>query len=248
MIPVDQLPRWMAFALLMAAIFLPPGEARAQNPVSLELILAIDASGSVDDNEFELQMMGLAQAFRDDDVISAIERAGPQGVAIAMVQWACWNMQELSVEWTLVRDRASALNLSDRLERTPRLVLGQCTAIGNALDRSMRLLGLNRYDGVRRVIDVSGDGPTNHGLETSAMRDKAVSLGITVNGLAILNGNEPDLDKYYRDEVIGGSGAFLLTATDFTDFARAIRRKLIKEIEGVPLAYDFDPALNVGLP
>ncbi|SMF20542.1 Protein of unknown function [Tistlia consotensis] len=221
--------------LLLVAIALGlPGSARAATAVDLELVLAVDASSSVTSWEFDLQMQGLSDAFRDPAVQGAIRAAGDLGIAVTLVQWSGRDRQIKAVEWTLVYDAASADEFAADIDAAPRFVTGGSTAIGNAIGFSHQLILSNAYQGARKAIDVSGDGRTNQGVQTPVLRDAAIADGITVNGLTILN-EDPSVDTYYRDNVIGGSGAFLITATDYRDFARAIKLKLIREIGGPPL-------------
>ncbi|MEX2630974.1 MAG: DUF1194 domain-containing protein [Tistlia sp.] len=224
----------LALLVLLAAAAGPPAAARAATAVELELVLAVDGSSSVTSWEFDLQMRGLSAAFRDPEVQGAVRAAGDLGIAVTLVQWSGRDRQIKAVEWTLIYDGASAAEFAADLDAAPRYVTGGSTAIGNAIGFSQLLLESNGYQGKRRTIDVSGDGRTNQGVQTPELRDAAVAAGITINGLAILN-EDPGVDAYYRDNVIGGSGAFLISATDYRDFARAIRMKLIREIGGPPL-------------
>ncbi|MDX1424501.1 MAG: DUF1194 domain-containing protein [Kiloniellales bacterium] len=217
-----------AFLSLAAA---PPG--RAQEPVDLALVLAVDSSGSVSRFEFDLQMRGLAEAFRSPGVVNAIQSAAPNGIAVNLMQWSSVDEQGQAFGWLLVRDKASAERVASLIDRTPRLVQDGATAIGAALDYATRLLlGI---DAKRRVIDVSGDGRDNQSGEVLEGRVKAVAAGITVNGLAILN-EDPLLEFYYLSEIIGGAGAFVLGADDYDDFAQAMEIKLIKEISSAPVS------------
>ena len=208
---------------------------RAQTQVALELVLAVDSSSSVTSWEFDLQMQGLAQAFRDPAVQGAVVAAGDYGVAITLVQWSGSTRQVLATEWQVIREPADAAAFADLLDETPRFISGGSTAIGSAIEFCVNLIEYNEFKGFRKVVDISGDGRTNQGLRTTAMRDAAVAAGVTVNGLTILN-EDPSVDHYYLRNVIGGTGAFILTAVDFRDFARAIRLKLIREIAGPPVA------------
>jgi hypothetical protein len=217
---------WAALALVRPTL--------AQQPVDLELLLAVDASGSVDAGEFELQRRGLAEAFRDPDVIAALAAYAPAGVAVGLMQWSGRRQQVMVVDWTPVRDAPSAWAFSAAIAGAGRAILGE-TAIADALGFAIDQLERNRFVGARRVIDLSGDGANNAGGAPDALRDAAVALGITVNGLAILN-EAPVLDFYYAQHVIGGPGAFILAAKDYQDFTQAIRRKLLREIEGAGLA------------
>ena len=157
-------------------------------------------------------------------------------IAVTLVQWGGPLSQAVAVDWATVFDAASAARFAERIAASRRLYLVERTAIAHVLDFAMGLIDGNDFDGRRQVIDVSGDGPNNYGYHPDRMRDWAVAAGITVNGLAIL-GEHPDVAGYYRDHVIGGPGAFLVLAADYRDFARAIRLKLRREIEGAPLAF-----------
>jgi hypothetical protein len=221
-----------AWALPLGAV---PAFGQSQIGVDLELVLAVDASSSVSADEFDLQMRGLSEAFRHPGVIGAIRAGGDLGIAVSLVQWSDNRKQTVAVDWMAVTDEASALALSLEIENTPRFLVGGGTAIGGALQFSIRQFERNAFIGRRKVIDLSGDGRTNQGSQPSKMRDRAVASGITVNGLAILN-EDQTVDRYYRYNVIGGTGSFVMNADDYQDFARAILHKLIKEISGVPIA------------
>jgi len=211
------------------------GLAQGRRPVDLELVLAVDASSSVSAGEFNLQMQGLAEAFRNPAVQGAVRAAGDLGVAVAMVQWSDNRKQTLAIDWRVVWDEASADAFAREIDNTPRYLIGGGTAIGGAVNFSAYQLRINRFDGRRKVIDVSGDGRTNQGSNPARARDAAVAEGITINGLAILN-EDGLVDRHYLANVIGGTGSFVLVADDYSDFARAILEKLIKEIAGVPIA------------
>jgi hypothetical protein len=198
--------------------------------VELLLVLAVDASSSVNGAEFDLQMHGLAAAFRAPEVVDAIAETGPGGIAVALVQWSSPGSQVVAVDWTLVDDAASIEALARRIEGCGRLILGE-TSIEGALTFSTRLLRDSGLAGDRRVIDVSGDGQSNWGPDPDEVRDRAIAEGITINALAVTN-EQPYLGAYYRDHVIGGPGAFVLAADDYADFARAMRAKLLQEISG----------------
>lgn len=221
--------------LLLAALLVPQGPVAAQQPVDLELVLAVDASSSVAGWEFDLQMKGIAAAFRDPDVQGAIRAAGDAGIAISLVQWSGRDRQEQVLDWELLRDAEDAEAFARRIDNAEREVPNGSTAIGNALEFAGWLLEINDYAGTRQVIDVSGDGRNNQGTHVFQVRDALVGQGVTVNGLAILN-EDLGVDHFYLNQVIGGTGAFLITATDFEDFARAIRQKLIREISGPAIA------------
>ncbi|MEE8535820.1 MAG: DUF1194 domain-containing protein [Kiloniellales bacterium] len=222
------------FAAVAAATWFAelPAPAAAE-PVDLALVLAVDASSSVKPWEFDLQMKGLAKAFRDQAVLNAIKSAAPNGMAVTLVQWSSMDAQVQIFDWALVNDRASAERVAQEIDRAPRVVTGGATAISQAIDFSIRLL--LAVPARRRVIDVSGDGRDNQAGGPITARRRALAAGVTINGLAILN-EDPTLELYYLLQVIAGEGSFVLMADDFDDFADAIRIKLIKEISGAPSA------------
>jgi hypothetical protein len=217
---------------MAAAVLLALGLARpvaAQTAVDLQLVLAVDASGSVNDYRFELQKQGYVAAFRDPQVLSAI-RSGPQrSIAVTMVQWTGPALQVHVVPWTLIRDQATANAFAAAIDAAPRQLFGGGTSISGAIDNGLTLMPESRYRGTRRVIDISGDGANNRGRPVTQARDEAVAAGVVINGLPILS-LEPDLDRYYYEQVIGGPGAFVIAATSYETFADAIRKKLIIEI------------------
>lgn len=205
--------------------------------VDLELVLAVDVSRSVDVEEAALQRTGYVSAFRHPSVIDAIKH-GPLGrIAVVYFEWGGYGNTNLVIDWTLIKDKASAGKFADLLQTSPRLVARR-TGISGALDMGAAMLAHNNFNGKRRVIDISGDGANNSGDLVDMARDRTVAKGITINGLPILNDRESpfgnrqveNLDLYYRDCVIGGPGAFHIVAKDFKDFARAVLRKLILEI------------------
>ena len=232
--------RRLALAILLASAAVV--SAQADVGVDLELVLAIDSSGSVDFGESELQMGGIANALRDPEVIEAIEGGAPNGVAVAVIEWSGPGQQLVGIDWTRITDATTAAALAARIESIGRGLIGE-TAIGEALRFASGLLAYGPFQGVRRIIDVSGDGPSNAGEEPERMRDAAALAGITINGLAILREN-PGLDRYYAEHVIGGPDAFVMIANDYDDFARAIRQKLLREIRGAPLADAAAPRLT----
>ena len=196
--------------------------------IGLELVLAVDNSLSVNEREFALQISGIAKAFGDPDVINAI--LSHRGIALALVLWSNHKQQETGVGWSLLDNRASTAAFAGTVAALPRIEVSGGTGIGPAMAYALRFFGANRFDGRRRVIDASGDGHNNMGVEPDVVRDQAVALGITINGLAILD-EEPRLDRYYAANVISGPGAFLEVAEDFDSIANAIRRKFLREID-----------------
>ena len=212
--------------LLMLALAAP---AAAQTAVDLQLVLAVDASGSVDQYRFELQKRGYVAAFRHTRVLDAI-RSGPhQAIAVTMVQWTGPMLQLQVVGWSMVGDVPSAGAFAAAIERAPRQLFSGGTSISGAIDHAMTLFPKSPFRAPRRVIDISGDGSNNRGRPVTLARDEAVAAGVGINGLPIL-ALEPDLDRYYYDSVIGGPGAFVVAAKDYETFGEAILKKLITEI------------------
>jgi Protein of unknown function (DUF1194) len=215
-----------AFAALLA----PPRATRAaEAQVDLELVLAVDASGSVNMYRFDLQKKGYAAAFRSTRVLNAIRSGISGAIAVTMHQWTGPRLQVHVVPWMVVKDEASAEALASAIENTPRRLFGGGTSISGAIDYSRLILAQSPFTAGRRIIDVSGDGANNIGRPARIARDEAVRDGITVNGLPILS-VEPDLDTYYFENVIGGPGAVMVPADSYESFAEAILKKLIIEI------------------
>ncbi|MGH6874961.1 MAG: DUF1194 domain-containing protein [Aestuariivirgaceae bacterium] len=198
-------------------------------PVALELVIAIDTSASVDDREFALQVEGIARAFADAEVIAAIESLAPSGMAVGLVQWSGPEAFALAIPFNHVYDRRTSKAFGFLVGLTQRRSTAGTTAMADSLGRAAALIEANEFAGDRRVIDVSGDGRNNTPPNVEAVRDHVVASGITINGLAILS-DDPRLDLYYRNSLIGGKDAFAEVADGFGEFAQAIRRKLIREI------------------
>ena len=217
------------FGLIAAANAQAARPTATATEVDVNLVLAIDASGSVDDERFELQKRGFGAAFRDPKVLQAIRAGNHRSIAVAMLQWTGPILQEVMVPWTLVADERSAEILAATIEAAPRRLMGGGTSVSGAIDYSVKMLAASPYRGTRRVIDISGDGSNNLGRPAEQARDEAVQMGIRINGLPIL-AVEPDLDEYFRKNVIGGPGAFAIPAKNYDQFAEAILRKLITEI------------------
>lgn len=228
------MPITLRSAILLLALAVPlTGPSVQAQDVDLQLVLAMDSSGSVNLREFQLQVVGTARALRDPEVIEAIERWTPNGVAVSVVHWSGRRQQLVAVDWTRVGDRASVEALAATIEAMGRSLLGE-TAIGDMLRFAIDHLERGPFRGARRIVDVSGDGKSNDGVAPGLIRDAAAAAGITINGLAILN-DDLTVDLYYADHVIGGPDAFVTTAHDYRDFARAMRLKLLQEIRGAPL-------------
>lgn len=218
-----------ALAVLIFAIAFRGAAAADAKPIDLELVLAVDNSLSVNAREFALQINGIADAFRHPDVVAAI--LSHEGIAVSLILWSNHEQQKTGVGWSHLHNAASVAEFASKVADVARIDVSGGTGIGSAMAYALRLFGKNGFDGERRVIDVSGDGQNNMGVVPSTIRDQAVALGITINGLAILD-EEPRLDRYYLANVIGGPGAFLEIAEDFDTFSTAIRRKLLREIGG----------------
>jgi hypothetical protein len=203
--------------------------ATAQTSVDLQLVLAVDASGSVSHQRFELQKQGYAAAFRHPRVLQAIISGLNQSIGVTMIQWTGPALQVVAAKWTLINDVGSIRAFADAIETAPRQLFGGGTSISGAIDTGVALLNDSPYKGARRIIDISGDGPNNRGRSVVQARDEAVAVKIGINGLPIL-ALEPDLDKYYEDNVIGGPGAFVVAAKNNETYAEAIQKKQITEI------------------
>jgi methyltransferase len=214
-------------AVLLLGTAAPP--TRAEPPVDIALVLAVDVSLSIDAEEFALQRAGYAAAFRNKRVIDAIAAGSIGAMAVTYLQWSGAREQQQIVGWHLITDRASAGRFADTLAAADRVVASGSTSLSGAIEAAVRLLRQSGYTAERRIIDISGDGSNNSGKLPNFARDDAVAAGITINGLAILK-NEPFLDTYYLANVVGGHGAFVLKARDFDDFAEAILAKLIREV------------------
>ena len=213
-------------------------------------MLAVDASGSVDEREFALQMGGIAAGFRDPAVQEAIAR-GPLGrIAVTVAIWAEANRPKYAMPWRMIETAADAEAFAAVVERTPRTIASGGTGIGKAIWFSLTQIRDNEFQATRRVIDLSGDGRETAPREWSVLTQQATqaarAFDVTINGLAILN-DEPALEAYYRRHVITGFGAFTMTAADYEDVAEAMRRKLLREISYEPevsFAPPLEPALD----
>jgi hypothetical protein len=229
--------RWLIAACLLVVV---PAPARAGEPVDLLLALVTDVSRSIDDAEFSLEKTGYRTAFTSPDVIAAI-KAGPVGaIAVIYIEFASTYEVRTLLDWTVIRDEATADAFAARLREAPRSFRGR-TAIGAGMEQALQAMAAAPFETRRRVIDVCGDGTSNNGPDVADMRDRAVEAGLTVNGLAIVNESpvswafahvQPPggLVNYYRQNVTGGPGSFVLEVRDFRNFGAAMTRKLINEI------------------
>ncbi|MGT2464669.1 MAG: DUF1194 domain-containing protein [Mesorhizobium sp.] len=204
-------------------------------PVDVELVLAVDISQSMDEEEFALQRAGYVEALRHRDFINAV-RSGTNGrIAIAYFEWAGVVRDDGVIAWQVIDGEDSANAFADKIASRPFRSF-RSTSISGALGFGTGLLEKNAFSAPRRVIDISGDGPNNAGLPVAATRDAALAKGIVINGLPILISPSPSvghLDSYYADCVTGGPGSFVLPIHAASEFSTAIRRKLIQEVSGL---------------
>jgi hypothetical protein len=217
--------------------------ARAET-VDLLLVLAADVSRSIDEDEFSLQRKGYAAAITDPEVLRAIASGRHHAIAVTFIEWSGAADQKIVVDWTVVRDGEAADGVAATMLAAPRSFLGR-TSISAAIDFAMERFAAAPAEAEKRIIDISGDGTNNAGRTITEARDQAVTAGVTINGLAITNTQanpgyafhtQPPggLPKYYEENVIGGSGAFLSQVDNFGAFAEAITRKLVTEISAAP--------------
>jgi hypothetical protein len=229
------------FAVLAAvAVLMGAPAARAGEEVDLLLVLCSDVSRSIDTPKFYLQRDGYADAIANPRVLQAI-RSGTFGkIAVSLVQWSGVGAQKIIIDWTIIRDEATARDFSAQISEAPRAFADR-TSISDSIDFAVRHLDRSPFHSSRRTIDISGDGTNNSGRDVADARDAALARGVTINGLVILSErpmswnadhtNPPGgLENYYRNNVIGGPGAFVMVAEDFNSFGQAILNKLIAEI------------------
>jgi hypothetical protein len=231
---------WLAVGLLTAMAVAGFGRAAAQDAqaVDLELVLAVDSSGSIDADELRLQRGGWADAITHPRVLGAIGSGRHGAIAVMFLEWAAVGCETVAVDWMRISDAASAQRFANAVRDAPKLDCWGGNAIGDAVSFAARALHVNDIRGDRLVIDVSGDGPNTLGRPVELAREQAVASGITINGLAILTGRAfggpggMPLDEYYRLAVIGGPGAFVLAVDKDTTFRQAVLAKLVREIAG----------------
>ena len=233
----------LLFCVAVFALLAP--SARANEPVDLLLVLAADVSRSVDHVKFQLQREGYAAAISDRRVLDAISSGRNRRIAICFVEWSGANAQQLVIDWTVISDETSARKFGDQLLELRRS-FAERTSISGGIDFSMLQLQRAPFQSARRTIDISGDGTNNSGRDVTLARDAAVTKGVTINAIAILSDrpmtwnpehtNPPGgLVNYFRDNVIGGPGAFVMAAENFESFGQAIVKKLIAEIAEMPI-------------
>jgi hypothetical protein len=241
-------------ALLVLLALLPAvATARAAEKVDLLLVFAADVSRSIDQAKFQLQREGYAAAIADRRVLEAVTAGRNKRIAVAFVEWSGVSSQRVVIDWSVIDGPESAKKFGDQLVELPRS-FAERTSISAGIDYAMGVLARAPYEAPRRTIDVSGDGTNNSGREVTLARDEAVAQGVTINGLVILSDrpmawnpehtNPPGgLEHYYKTNVIGGPGAFVVVAEDFNSFGQAIVKKLIAEIaELTPSQATKDPS------
>lgn len=227
--------------ILFASI--TPQSTLAAN-VDLELLLAVDVSTSVDPVEARQQRSGYVTAFRDPTLLQAIQDGPYRRIALTYVEWAGENYQRTVVGWSVIDTAESAEAFARTLESSP-ISSAPSTSISGLIDFARDAFETNDYEGLRQVIDISGDGPNSAGRSAETARDEAIAAGITINGLPVLS-SRPDpvagapatgVERHYRRYVIGGPGAFLLNVAEFENFAPIVLKKLIREVRGtIPTA------------
>ena len=232
--------RLLRFAIILIAVATCGPPLRAAEPVDLLLVLAADVSRSVDAQKFQLQREGYAAAISDRRVLDAILTGRHRRIAVMFVEWSGLGNQKVVIDWTTIDGSKTAQAFGDRLLESSRSFADR-TSISGGIDFAVEQFKHAPYFAERQTIDVSGDGTNNAGRDVTQARDEALALGITINGLVILSErplpwnpehtNPPGgLANYYRDNVTGGPGSFVLEAKDFSSFGQAIIKKMIAEI------------------
>jgi hypothetical protein len=228
--------------------------ARAAEQTDLLLVLAMDVSRSMDQAKFLLQRQGYAAAISDPQVLNAIKSGPNQKIALSFIDWSGPFEQKLVIDWTIIDGLAAASRFGDLISQARRSFYNS-TSIGAAINFATAQLARAPFEAERRAIDVSGDGNNNAGPDVQFLRDQAVAKGIVINGLVILTDIElsPNprhtnpaggIEKYYRDNVIGGAGSFVMAAQDYNSFGRSMVKKLIAEIAARPERRPAVSAMN----
>ena len=225
-----------------------PRVAEKEATVDVELVLAVDVSYSMDMDELAIQREGYAQAIISKEFLQAL-KSGPNGkIAVTYFEWAASTDQKIIIPWRLIDGPETADAVANEIMKTP-IRRASRTSISGAINFAMPLFEENNYRGLRRVIDISGDGPNNNGMPVTTARDAALEKGIIINGLPIMVKKPSpsiidveNLDIYYEDCVIGGPGAFLMTIKDREKFKEAIRTKLVLEVAGLTPEHRIIPA------
>ncbi len=222
--------KWLMILLLLTS----PVSAAVKIPVDLELVLAVDVSSSMDKDEQKLQRDGYVAALRHPAILNALDNGVFGQIAITYFEWGGVQNRTTVLDWTLLKTRSDALKAAETLARTP-IGRAPSTSISSALIAASQMIGENRYEGARKVIDISGDGPNNVGATVLAARQAVLAGGIEINGLPIMIKKRSgfqidDLDIYYRECVIGGPRAFVVPVYDRNRLAATILQKMVLEI------------------
>jgi Protein of unknown function (DUF1194) len=226
--------------LILAGAVAFPAVGSAAEQVDLLLVLAADVSRSIDSEKFQLQREGYATAVSDPRVLEAIKSGRTGRIGLSYVEWSGLTSQRVVIDWTSISGAESAKSFADRLLEAPRSFADR-TSISGAIEFAMTHMARAPFESARRTIDVSGDGTNNSGRDVTQARDEAIAQGVTINGLVILSETplawNPDhtnpaggLENYYRNNVIGGPGAFVMAAQGFNSFGQAIVKKMIAEV------------------
>ena len=228
---------WLLILMVTLAF---PAASLAAEQVDLLLVLAVDVSRSIDSEKFQLQREGYAAAITDPRVLEAIKSGRAGRIGLSLLEWSGLTSQRVVIDWMTIGDAESAKSFADRLLEAPRSFADR-TSISSAIEFAMIHLARAPFEAARRTIDISGDGTNNSGREVTQARDEAIAQGVTINGLVILSETplawNPDhtnpaggLENYYRNNVVGGPGAFVMAAQGFNSFGQAIVKKMIAEV------------------
>ena len=229
----------MGLALLIFTGWFTTAKIKANGQVDLLLVISLDVSASVDAKEFKFMRQGLASAITSPEIALAISSGQQRAIAISVVQWSGFIEKKVKIPWTRVASQADLARLSAKIARMSRSYKSGATDIGGGINFAAKLIKSAPYAAPRKIIDIAGDGTNNVNRSPSFDRDEALQDGIGINGLAIIgqtNNKNVKLDQYFAKVVIGGKGAFVETAQSYSDFERAMHRKLIREI-GQPFLF-----------
>jgi len=229
--------RWFTIIFFLSICLGPLPAATADKvPVDLELAFVVDASGSIDKEETDLQRQGYAQALSHPRILRAIRNGLLGRIAVAFIQFAAESCEELSIGWTVIDGPAAAEAFGRKLRALEYSYCPGGNAVADAILFAAKAIEDNGFEGTRRVIDVSGDGPNTLGLTLSEVRAAVLARNITINALVLDRPEMPDLYSYFQSYVIGGPGAFAIDANEHSSFAGAILKKMLSEIVGIPPA------------
>ncbi|SDX04142.1 Protein of unknown function [Ruegeria halocynthiae] len=219
----------LALMLTVLVLSWAANPSRAQVSVDIELVIAIDTSVSVSDQEFALQLLGVADAMRGPLVQEAITSM-PDGLAVTVMEWSYGHLNRPVLPWFHLRTANDSFAFANHVEQVQRNGGGRATAIGEAITRATELLNNNNFAGLFRKIDISGDARNNSGVNPLVPRQIAIDQGITINGLAILT-SDRELGTYYSTFVAGGAGSFVMAISSSGSIRNAMRRKLERELQ-----------------